>query len=126
MSQILLTLQGNCLFVFAQMTALRKTGLKKILLGLSLVGSAYAQEVSEEKLVEQWLLTERTIAQEKLDHIELEAHNAQLIEIYEKELVNLNEELEKAGKNAPNVTQEVDKNKAILEKTEKYERSLIF
>jgi len=95
-------------------------------LGGAIIGlSASLAEVTEENMVEQWLLTERMIAQEKLDFEKQKKHTAQLIELYEKELLSLNEELSKAGQNAPSVSAEVDKNKTILENTEKARRVTI-
>jgi len=90
-------------------------------------GALLAQEndVTDQDLVSQWLQTERLISKESLDWREEKAHISQLLDLYEKELTLLNEELSKAGKNASLVDEEAEALKENLKQSEDARRKAI-
>jgi len=86
---------------------------------LALLFGWVVAEVSGEDLVEQWLETERLIVEEKAAWERTQKSSQQLLTLYKEELALLDEELLKAGQSAPETDAEVEKQKAIIEATEK-------
>jgi len=86
---------------------------------LALLFGWVVAEVSGEDLVEQWLETERLIVEEKAAWEKAQQSSQQLLALYKEELRLLDEELLEAGQSAPEIDAEVEKQKSIIEATEK-------
>ena len=99
--------------------------LRRIVLPLMVVPTLFAEEVSDQSLVSEWLKTERMIAQEQVDFAKQKQQSKSLLTVYKEELANLHEELAEAGKNAPLVDEEVEKLKQVIETTENARRVTI-
>lgn len=99
--------------------------MKFLLSTVSIMGLALsahsASELADsgENLIDQWVQTEKSIVTEKVDWQERQAHTQQLTKLYEKELLLLEEELSKAGKNAGFVDEEAEVLKQSIKDSEK-------
>lgn len=90
------------------------------IIGFGLSPIANGQEnLSGEDIIAQWVKTERLIVTEGLDWQSKQIRSAQLIELYEKELTLLNDELNKAGNNAAVVDEEAIALKQSIQQSEK-------
>lgn len=81
--------------------------------------------VTAKNLVTQWLQTERLLAQEAADWKGEQEHINQLLELYDKELALLKEELAKAGQNAGLIDEEAEALKKSIEASEASRRRTI-
>ena len=64
--------------------------------------------VTAKNLVTHWLQTERLLAHEATDWKREQEHTNQLLELYDKELKLLKEELSKSGQNAGLIDEEAE------------------
>ena len=108
-----------------------KTFQKGLLIFWFCIGNVLQGQEGEKKvvtaknLVTHWLQTERLLAHEAIDWQDEQKHTNQLLELYDKELTLLNEELSKTGQNAGLIDEEAETLKNSIAASEASRRRTI-